>query len=99
MKATGTKINANTPTTFVVISLNLRSMAAFAVLAVGFAALPSSIMSATALLWRRRRRIVMIWRMTMIATEGMEMAGSRTFLRVDCWSAASLTKPLVMDTV
>ena len=47
MKATGTKINANTPTTFVVISLNLRSMAAFAVLAVGFAALPSSIMSAT----------------------------------------------------
>ena len=38
----------NTPTTFVVILLNLRSMAAFAVLAVGFAALPSSIMSATA---------------------------------------------------
>ena len=35
----------------------------------------------------------------MIATEGMEVAGSRTFLRVDCWPATSLTKPIVMDTV
>ena len=74
-------------------------MAAFAVLAAEFAAFPSSILSATVLLWRRRRRIVMIWRMMMIATEGMEMAGNRTFLRVDCWPATSLTRPLVMDTV
>lgn len=46
-KATEAKINANIPTTFVVILLNLRSMAAFAVLAAGFAAFPSSILSAT----------------------------------------------------
>ena len=95
---TGMKTNASPPTTYVVILLNLRSVAAFTVLAACRVWWPSSIMSATVLLWRRRRRTVLIWRMITITPDGMEIAGSRIFLRYESWPATCLPIATAMET-
>ena len=95
---TGMKINASPPTTYVVILLNLRSVAAFTVLAAFRIWWPWSIMSATVLLWRRRRRTVLIWRMITITPDGMEIAGSRIFLRYESSPATFLAIATAMET-
>ena len=55
-------------------------------------------MSATVLLWRRRRRTVLIWRMITITPDGMEIAGSRIFLRYESSPATFLAIATAMET-